>query len=84
MLTLLTDLGVANSFHIPFGIEPDVFHPWGSAHRPYDETTYLAIVDRQQGRLLRLILDHWHRFLASGTAARLIVLGCGISDCLGR
>ena len=84
MQKLFANLGITNSFHIPFGIEPDVFHPWGPTRRLYDETTYLAIVDWRQDRLLRVILKSWHRFASPDRAARLILLGRGLNDCLGR
>jgi GT2 family glycosyltransferase len=84
MQGLFASLGIANSFHVPIGIEPDVFHPWGPTHRLYDETTYLAIVDGRHGWLLRVILESWHRFTSPGSTARLILLGRGLNDFLGR
>ncbi len=84
MQSLFANLGITNSFHIPFGIEPDIFHPWGPRRRRYDETTYLAILDRRQDSLARVILESWHRFAAPGRPARLILLGRGLTGYLGR
>jgi GT2 family glycosyltransferase len=84
MQDLFASLGIANSFHVPFGIEPDVFNPWGPARRLYDETIYLAIVDRRQDWLLTIILAAWRRFARPPRAARLILFGRGLNDCLGR
>ena len=84
MQGLFAGLGITNSFHVPFGIEPDVFHPWGPTRRLYDETTYLAIVDGRNDWLLRIILESWHRFVSRSSTAQLILLGRGLKDCLGR
>ena len=84
MQDLFASLGIANSFHVPFGIEPDVFNPWGPTRRLYDETIYLAIVDRRQDWLLTIILAAWRRFARPPRAARLILFGRGLNDCLGR
>ena len=81
---LFASIGIANAFHVPFGIEPDLFHPWHPTFRLYDETTYLAIVRAGQNRLLRVILQSWHCFVQPGINARLILLGRNLNDCLGR
>ena len=75
---------IARSFYIPFGIEPDIFYPWGPTRRFYDEVTYLAVVDGQHDWLLRHILMSWHRFGGPGKPARLILLGRSLKKVLGH
>ena len=83
----LIGAGIVHCFHVPLGIDPDVFHPWSSASARHvrlgDATIYLAIVHGQQERLLRGILQAWNRF-APGRAARLVLYGSGLGGCLGR
>jgi GT2 family glycosyltransferase len=84
MQDLLLSAGIANVFHVPFGVEPDVFNPWQPSARLYEETTYLAIVDGGQHRLLRMVLQAWHRFADPGRKARLILVGRDLGGCLGH
>jgi GT2 family glycosyltransferase len=76
-------LGITNCFHVPVGIEPDVFHPWGPTRRLYDEMTYLAVVDGSHDPQLRLILEAWHCFTRTNHTARLVMMGPGLGNCMG-
>jgi len=78
------DLGVTNCYHIPLGVETDIFHPWGTTRRIYDSKTYLAFVDGWQEKLFRKTLESWRQFVASGKNARLILFGRGVGGRLGR
>jgi glycosyltransferase involved in cell wall biosynthesis len=84
---ILRRAGIMHCEYIPLGIDPDVFHPWRSAAaesvRLSEATSYLAILHGQQQRLLRTILQAWHR-LAPGRTARLVLYGPGLEGCLGR
>jgi glycosyltransferase involved in cell wall biosynthesis len=81
---LLAAHGISHCFHVPLGIDPDIFHPWGPARRLNDgRTIYLAVLHGQQYQLLRVILKAWHRF-APGRAARLVLYGPGLGGCIGR
>lgn len=84
MRDLLAQAGITKAFYVPLGIEPDVFNPWHLTSRIYEETTYLAIVDGVQDRMLRVVLTSWCRFARADVNARLILLGRGLNDCLGR
>jgi GT2 family glycosyltransferase len=76
------------SFHVPLGIDPDLFNPWdsvaGPATRRLDETTYLAIADPHDHRPLATLLQAWSRFTALGHRARLIVVGSRLVRRMGR
>jgi GT2 family glycosyltransferase len=82
MRGLFAELG-ATSFYVPFGIEPDLFHPWGPTRRLYDETTFLAVVDGGQDRLLRTVLEAW-RGQDAASRARLVLFGRGLREGLGE
>ena len=56
----------------------------GAKRQIYDETTYLAIIDGRRSGLLPAILKSWHRFAGPGRTARLILLGRGLNDFMGR
>lgn len=78
------EAGFRNCFQIPTGIEPDIFSPWGPASRLFDETTYLAVIEGSRHRSLKTILAAWRQFIASGAAARLVLLGEHLTGCMGR
>lgn len=72
----LVGSGIRRSFHVPLGIDPDVFHPWGRAQT--GQTTYLAHVHGQQRRLLAQVLRAWDQ-VRGGRAVRLILYGPGLT-----
>lgn len=80
----LADAGYANVRYVPVGIEPDTFNPWGGSHRLFDERTYLALIDRGQAQATNMILSAWYRFASDKRDVRLLLVGPGLLDSLGR
>jgi GT2 family glycosyltransferase len=76
--------GFGNCFHVPIGVESDIFHPWGPTRRICDAKTYLAFADGRQKQSLRVVLEAWHQFTKRGRNARLILFGEHLRDCTGR
>ncbi len=67
--------GMANSYVLPWGVETDVFHPWGPTERLADGVVFLLLAHGQQERLIRTVLAQWHAFRSAGGDGRLVVFG---------
>jgi glycosyltransferase involved in cell wall biosynthesis len=83
LLPSLAATGMARTFHLPLGVDTDVFHPWIPAARIRDETTILTILDAGEQRSLRVILDAWRRYQAGARQAWLVIVGRGLRRGLG-
>jgi glycosyltransferase involved in cell wall biosynthesis len=68
--------------HLPHGVETDVFHPWGSKSRLFDEKTFLWFSHNQYRKGLDVMLKAWARFHPENPNARLVVAGTNVRDCL--
>jgi glycosyltransferase involved in cell wall biosynthesis len=72
---ILTSAGYGNVFHAPLGVETDLFHPWGAAHRLYEGPTFLWVGQNQFRNGLDVLLAAWQRFREQRPGARLVLLG---------
>jgi glycosyltransferase involved in cell wall biosynthesis len=76
--------GYRDVHYVPLGIETDVFHPWGTAQRPFAEKTYLWFSSNQYRKALDVTLRAWTEFRRTNPCARLIVMGVGVLGCLAH
>lgn len=70
--------GFSNVRHVPLGVDTDVFHPWGTSHRAYDETTFLWFAHNQHRKGLDVCLEAWRLFRIERPLTRLIVMGTAL------
>ena len=84
------DAGIANISLFPFGIEPDVFHPWGPRLSfPWDKSV-LCVFQSQYRKALDVTLQMWGHIHKRHPNTFLVVYGKGIDtsnlkidDCVG-
>ena len=79
MRAVFAAAGFPHCFHVPPGVDPDVFHPWGTARRTFAEPTVLAFADGWQTGWLSELLGAWRGLVASGRPGWLVVMGQGLS-----
>ncbi len=84
MLDTFAAAGFQPCFHVPAGVETDMFHPWGPLRRPFDAPTFLVLADGWQASWLQEVLDAWRGFVASGQPGWMILSGQGLARALGR
>ncbi|MHC2089583.1 glycosyltransferase family 4 protein [Methylobacterium sp. CM6244] len=70
--------GFSNVRHVPLGVDTDLFHPWGTPHRAYDETTFLWFAHNQHRKGLDVCLEAWRLFRLERPLTRLIVMGTAL------
>ncbi|PZO03509.1 MAG: hypothetical protein DCF30_02745 [Hyphomicrobiales bacterium] len=81
---LMLEMGFQSVFHIPVGVETDVYHPWGVA-RPFSSAkTYLLVADDGNAATLAKSLDAWRRFRSTGREASLVLVGRQVINAVGR
>lgn len=85
MKRTFSEAGFENVFHVPLGIETDLFHPWVESRRLFDETTFLAFVDGADTPSLTLLRKAWAHFrTATSAPARLVLFGDRLVTRLGQ
>jgi glycosyltransferase involved in cell wall biosynthesis len=72
---VFADAGFENVFHVPLGVDTDIFMPLGVSDRPYMETTFLWFARNQYRKGLDVMLRAWTAFRGRNSSARLIILG---------
>ncbi|WP_018043392.1 glycosyltransferase [Methylobacterium sp. 88A] len=80
---LMEKAGFDRVFHLPVGVETDIFHPWGQVRPRGQGRLYLMVVDGGQVTGIAAALTAWRRFRANGRDAKLIMLGPRLHDCIG-
>src|SRR5262249_11469891 len=79
---IFTNAGYTNVCYAPLGVETDLFQPWGAAHRPFAEKTYLWFSHNQYRKALDVTLRAWTEFHRTNACAWLIVMGVGVLNSL--
>lgn len=69
------DAGFPNVSYAPHGVEPDVHHPWGPAHRLSELKTFLWFSTNQHRKGLDVALKAWAKFYAGRPRAKFVVMG---------
>lgn len=81
---LLIEMGFPCVFHIPVGVETDVYHP-RALQRPFSSAkTYLLVADDGHAATLAKTLDVWRRFRSSRPEASLVLVGRQVIDAVRR
>lgn len=75
--------GVQNVSWLPHGVETDVYTPWGTSDRPFDETTFLWFARNQRRKGLDIIRRAWRAFKGRRDGAQLIIMGNGVLEEFG-
>ena len=81
---LLRQAGFNRVFHLPVGVETDVFHPWGGARQLGTGKSYLMLADDADVPGVTAALTAWRRFRSGKRDVKLILLGKRLVHCLGR
>ena len=66
--------------HVPYGVESDIFNPWGDADRRYNRTTFLWSAKNKNRKGLDVMLRAWQAFHRLRPLAHLIVMGSGVAS----
>lgn len=81
---LLIEMGFPSVFHVPVGVETDVYHPH-ALQRPFSSAkTYLLVADDGHGATLAETLDVWRRFRLNRPEASLVLVGRQVIDSVRR
>jgi glycosyltransferase involved in cell wall biosynthesis len=72
---VFANAGFADVFHVPLGVDTDIFMSSGVSDRPYVETTFLWFARNQHRKGLDVMLRAWADFRRRNSSARLIILG---------
>jgi glycosyltransferase involved in cell wall biosynthesis len=72
---VFADAGFVDVFHVPLGVDTDIFMPSGVSERPSVETTFLWFARNQHRKGLDVMLRAWTDFRRRNSSARLIILG---------
>lgn len=81
---LLKNAGFNRVFHLPVGVETDVFHPWGPVLPLGAGKRYLMLANDDHAPGITVALAAWRRFRAERRDAKLILLGKRLVDRIGR
>ncbi len=81
---MLEKAGFERVFHLPLGVETDVFHPWGPSTVARAGKRYLMICSDAQSPGVRAMLAAWRRFRVNKPDATLILLGERLGGCVER
>lgn len=73
-----------SSFHVPLGVEPDIFNPWGPVPHRREERTCLAFPHPYDPTPFANILDAWTRFMRETDTGRLVMVGTRLATRMGR
>lgn len=84
MRQAFADAGFSQVYHVPMGVETDIFQPWGISRRISTEKTYLLIAGQAQPNAVRTTLQAWKRFNEINNGGLLVLLGHGLIENFGR
>ena len=83
MRAVFEQAGFAPAFHVPPGVETDVFRPWAPGPRPFDAPTVLALAEGWQRDWLATLFEAWRGVVDGGRDAWLVVAGHGLAEAFG-